>query len=159
CVQTETAKTAKLERGIFEKQPGSAVFWIRYADINGRIRREKAGTRSVARKLYQLRKSQVLEGKRLPQNLRYRQIGFREIAADALEWGRTHKRSHGDDVERMNIALEWFGDTPACSLTPQHIQRKLLEAAKERTWKPATVNRYKALLSLTYRLALENGKV
>jgi len=54
------------ERGIFEKQPGSGIWWICYFDQFGKRRREKAGTKSVAIKLYGKRKQQVLEGKKLP---------------------------------------------------------------------------------------------
>jgi len=35
----------KVQRGIYEKVPGSRVWWIRYADAAGRIRREKAGVK------------------------------------------------------------------------------------------------------------------
>src|ERR1041385_7450816 len=38
--------------GIFEKIKGSGIWWIRYADAYGRERREKAGTRGIAIRLY-----------------------------------------------------------------------------------------------------------
>ena len=59
----------------------------------------------------------------------------------------------------MKLLLDWFGSTPADSLTPLQIEHKLTEVAGERGWKPATISRYKALLSLVYRIALENGTV
>jgi hypothetical protein len=43
-------------RGVFEKVNGSGVWWIRYRDTDGRLRREKAGTKAVAIKLYIKRK-------------------------------------------------------------------------------------------------------
>jgi hypothetical protein len=46
----------KAIRGIFEKVPGSKVWWVRYADANGKIRREKVGNKGVATKLYQKRR-------------------------------------------------------------------------------------------------------
>lgn len=150
---------ANLQRGIYERCPGSGVYWIRYADSTGKIRREMAGTRANAKSLYNLRKAEALQGRKLPQTLRGNPITFARIAQDALEYSRTHKRSAQDDAERMKGLLEWFGNEPADSLTPQQIERKLMAAAKEREWAPATVNRYKALLSLTYRIAAENGKV
>ena len=58
------------QRGIFEKRPGSGIWWICYFDQFGKKRREKAGTKSVAIKLYGKRKQQVLEGKKLPENFR-----------------------------------------------------------------------------------------
>ena len=45
-------------RGIYEKLPGSGIYWVRYADRSGRIRREKAGAKSAAIKLYQKRKTE-----------------------------------------------------------------------------------------------------
>jgi hypothetical protein len=57
-------------RGVFEKVPGSGVWWIRYLDQFGKKRREKAGSKSVAIKLYGKRKQQVLEGKKLPELFR-----------------------------------------------------------------------------------------
>lgn len=60
----KTAKKppAKL-KGIFEKVPGSDVWWARYADASGRIRREKAGTKGMAVKLYQKRKTEAMQGR------------------------------------------------------------------------------------------------
>jgi hypothetical protein len=57
------------ERGIYERDPGNEVWWIRYADVSGRIRREKAGTKSAAITLYRKRKTEVLQGKKLPELL------------------------------------------------------------------------------------------
>jgi hypothetical protein len=37
----------------------------------------------------------------------------------------------------------------------QDIERQF----QKQEWAPATLNRYRALLSLTYRLAIRNGKV
>lgn len=33
-------------RGVYEKEPGSAVWWIRWTDSKGRLHREKAGRKS-----------------------------------------------------------------------------------------------------------------
>ncbi len=49
----------KHQRGIFERPKGSGVWWIRYADGNGRERREKAGTKGMAINLYRVRKTEV----------------------------------------------------------------------------------------------------
>jgi integrase len=43
-------------------------------------------------------------------------------------------------------------------LNPQEIERRLNELAAE-CRKPATVNRYRTLLSLTFSLAVRNGKL
>ncbi|HKW35435.1 MAG TPA: site-specific integrase [Candidatus Acidoferrum sp.] len=146
-------------RGIYEREPGSSIWWIRYADTTGRIRREKAGTKGAAIKLYQKRKTEVLQGKKLPENLRAPMVGFAELAKDALAYSQAHKRSYGDDVIRMEKLLFSFRGRSAESITPRELERFLAENAEENEWAPATINRYRALLSLVYRLGIESGKV
>jgi len=146
-------------RGVFERPKDSNTWWIRYADAEGRIRREKAGTKAQAKNLYQIRKAEALQGKKMPQSLRARAVTFSDLAKDALEYSRIHKRSAADDEERMVLLLKWFGEFSADAITPQQIERKLKAAAAERMWANATVNRYKALISLVYRIGIDNGRV
>lgn len=146
-------------RGIYEREPGSNIWWIRYADATGRIRREKAGTKGAAIKLYQKRKTEVLQGKKLPENLRAPLVAFAELTKDALAYSKSHKRSYGDDVIHMEKVLATFRGRSAESITPRELERFLAQNAEENDWAPATINRYRALLSLVYRLGIENGKV
>ena len=145
----------KKHRGVFEKISKSGMWWIRYADGSGRIRREKVGNRSAALQLYQKRKTQVLQGEKLPENFRAKSVLFSEMAYNALGWAKTHKLSYGDDVIRMKRILGAFGTRTAESITSQDIERWFAE----QTWKPATFNRYKALFSLVYRLGISASKV
>jgi integrase len=55
----------------------------------------------------------------------------------------------------MNKLLEWFCDSRADSITPTDIE----EQFHGERWKPATANRYRALMSLVYRLGIRAGKV
>ena len=86
-------------------------------------------------------------------------MSFAELAQDALAYSKAHKRSYDDDVIRMEKLLAAFRDRPANSITPYDLERHFVQAAEEAEWKPATVNRYRALVSLVYRLAIHNGKV
>ena len=147
------------QRGVYEKVSGSQVYWIRYADSMGRIRREKAGTKSAALTLYRKRKTEVLQRKKLPENLRTPMVSFGELAHDALVYSKTHKRSYESDAFRMPRLLAAFRERPADSITPQDLEHHLNQTAEEGGWKPATVNRYRALISLVFRLGIENGKV
>jgi len=147
------------QRGILEKVPGSGDWYIRYADVTGRIRREKAGTKSAALVLYRKRKTEALQGKKLPENLRAPMVSFAELARDTLAYSRVHKRSYGDDVIRMERLLARFRERAADSMTPQELEQHLAQTAEESDWAPATVNRYRALISLVFRLGIENGKV
>ena len=76
--ETRRARTGKPDRGIFEKVPGSGVWWIRFVDAQGRYRREKAGTWGNADKLLTKRKNEALQGKKLPETLRQRIVPFAE---------------------------------------------------------------------------------
>jgi hypothetical protein len=63
--KTQRGREPAKVRGVYERKPG--VWWIRYADATGRIRREKAGTKSAAQTLYRKRKTEALQGKKLPE--------------------------------------------------------------------------------------------
>jgi site-specific recombinase XerD len=141
---------------VFQKIPGKNLpWWIRYVDAQGRFRREKAGTKSAAIDLYRKRKNEALEGKKLPEKLRRAAATFAEIARDTLLYSKANKLSYNDDVYRMERLLGWFRDYPAEGIIAQDIERRF----EQEHWSSATMNRYRALLSLTYRLAIRNGKV
>ena len=150
----------KGQKGIFERPKASAIWWIRYTDADGRERREKAGTKSTAKLLYQKRKQQALEGKKLPEKLRARTIRFGELLDDAVEHCKRDQvagpnKRYTCRVELIRVAL---GSISVEVLTPQHVARWMTKAQRENGWKPATVNRYKAYISLSFRLGVENGK-
>lgn len=147
------------QRGIYEKAPGTGVWWVRYADATGRIRREKAGTKSSALTLYRKRKTESLQGKKLPENLRTPMVSFVQLAREALAYSKVHKHSYGDDLIRMERLLSRFRDCKADSITAQELEQHLAQTAEELNWAPATVNRYRALISLVFRLGIESGKV
>jgi integrase len=58
----------------------------------------------------------------------------------------------------MERAKAWFRDRSADSVTPQEIERHFEECIEDEKWAPSTVNHYRSLISLTYRLAIRNGK-
>src|SRR5260370_29223949 len=146
-------------RGIFEREPDSGVWWICYFDHIGRRHREKVGSKRAAILRYRKRKQQAREGKKLAEKLRRPSVSFVEIAKDALAYSKAHKRSYGDDVIRMEPILSWFRDRAADSITAQEIEQRLSKSAEENQWAPATINRYRALLSLVYSLGIRNEKI
>jgi integrase len=147
------------QRGIFEKEPGSGIWWICYFDQFGKKRREKAGTKSIAIKLYGKRKQQVLEGKKLPEIFRKPSVDFGQLADDALAYSKRNKRSYKTDVPRFARLKEWFGGQAAEELTPREIEYRLAKVAEKEQWAPSTFNHYRSLLSLSYRLGILNRKV
>jgi hypothetical protein len=81
--KTMPRKVVRKERGVFEKEPGSGIWWVRYY-IDGRERREKAGRRGDAIKLYKLRKTDALRGVKLPTNMKHNGVRFKVIAQEAI---------------------------------------------------------------------------
>ena len=149
----------KKVRGVFERVAGSGTWWICYFDLSGKKRREKAGRKSDAIDLYRKRKMEVLQGKKLPEKLRSKAVSFSVLAQDAIQYSKANKMSYRQDVYRMSKLVGWLGDRFADTITPQEIECWLSEQAHENNWKPATINRFKALLSLIFRLGMQNGKV
>lgn len=155
---TKAGHKARHIRGVYEKVSGSGIWWIRYLDAQGRLRREKAGTKGMAIKLVDKRRTEALKGKKLPETLRRATVTFADISRDALAYSKAHKRTYDDDVQRMERILGWFRDLSADSITPQEIEQHFEECVEQEEWAPSTVNHYRSLLSLTYRLAIRNGK-
>jgi integrase len=146
-------------RGIYERERGSGIWWVRHFDADGRLRREKAGTKRTALALYQKRKTEALQGKKLPETLRRPPVSFEEIAKEALRYSEAHKRTYSDDKQRMDRILGWFKGRSAASITPDEIERHFAECVAEYDWAPSTVNHHRSLLSLAYRLAIRDQKL
>jgi hypothetical protein len=104
----------------------------------------------------------------LPEQFRAKAVTFGELADDAIEWAKAHKLTWEDDQIRLKPLREEFGNRSAESMTPQEIERwfasKGVSRNRDKTrigrsWKPATYNRYKALLSMVYRQGIKNRRV
>lgn len=146
-------------RGIFEKVKGSSIWWVRYTDASGRERREKAGTRAVAQKLWAKRVAEALQGKKLPESLRRKAITFGNLCDAALEYSRANKASYPQDACRIPLLKKALGHRPAAEITPREVEGMLRRLADEYQWSPATLNRMKSLVSLAYRLGVQEGLV
>src|SRR5215469_1022184 len=135
-----TDSLEKKYRGVFEKVPGSGVWWIQYFDLDGKRHREKAGSLSTAKKLVELRRTQRLEGRKLPKP-RSRPLMLGELTDAALAFTEGHA-NHKTNVSRIKVLNAEFGDCAAESITPIQFEA-WLESKTE--WALATKNRYIAL--------------
>lgn len=143
----------KKYRGISYRD-GAFVF--RYTDSQGREHRILVQTLHEALKLYHEKRDMKRKGGMpAPVVLRRNKVTFMEIAKDALRYADEHKRSAKHDHWRMKTLLDWFGDQRADSVMPDKIEKRF----QAQSWTAATWNRYRALLSMTYRIAIRNGKV
>lgn len=142
-----------MRKGIFEKPPGSGVWWINYF-VNGKRHREKVGRKSDAQKLYQVRKADALAGRKLPKLGPATPVTLSKLIDVALEFTAHHKDKRNYEG-KARIVREALGTSAAEELTPQEIERWLRSHCRT----AATGNRYRAFLSLCYREGIRNGLV
>jgi site-specific recombinase XerD len=140
---------------VWERIPGSIVWWIRYRDADGKLRREKVGRKGDAIDLLNKRRNERRVGLKMPDNLRNAGIRLNVLADDIETYSKAHHRDQKHILSRLKKIRLDFGERVADSLTPQEIDAWLTKNTKH----PGTSNRYRALFSLIFREALRNGKV
>jgi integrase len=149
--RSDGVKRKTKTRGVFERIPDSGIWWIHWYDQFGKRHREKIGRHSAAIDAYQKRKNQAREGLFFPELAR-RRVLFKSLCEDFTR----HQPAHWSRSLFTRVR-DWFGVTPAASLTPQRIDEKLNELLRKgRT--PATANRYRAIISAVYSWAIRNGR-
>jgi integrase len=141
-------------RGVFERPPGSGVWWVNYY-FQGKQHREKVGRKSDAIALYQKRKADARRGVKLPELQPQNVTTFGELANQAVHYAKVHLKTWSDYDWKERALREPLGSRPAAEITPQEIDHFLTEHCRT----PATANRFRAFFSLCYRLGMENGKV
>lgn len=141
-------------RGVFERPPGSGIWWINYY-VKGKQHRERVGRKSDANALYQKRKADARRGVKLPELQPQKVTTFGELASGAVAYAKAHLRTWTDYDWKERSLREPFGSRPAAEITPQDIDCFLTANCNT----PATANRFRAFFSLCYRLGMENGKV
>lgn len=149
------ARKGTVDRGLFERPAG--IWWIQYADSTGKRRREKVGMKRTAQALYAKRKRETREGVLLP--VRKKRLLFREIAMEALERSKARNASWQDDVNRAKDLLKEFGNREAESIRPRDITGWMDRFKVERDLAPATVNKYRALLSSIFSYAVQGERL
>jgi integrase len=151
-------KEQKKSRGIFEKHLGTGVWWIRYTDGSGRYRREVAGSWAQARDLLKKRHGEALQRKKLPETLRVRVVSFDDLADAAIAHIKKSYARAADDLARMELLKKHFSG-PADAVTASEVKRVLNALTAEKRWAASTRNHHHNLVSLAYRLGIEDEKV
>jgi integrase len=147
-------------KGLYERDKGSGILWIRWTDAQGKLHRERVPSRSAAKTLLAKRRTEALQEKKLPELFRKR-VTFNSLAQDALEHSRAEndpKVTH-DFKLKIDRILPEFGDRSADSITKQEIVRWLTKESEAREWKPSTRNRWQAAFSLIYRVGVGNERI
>ena len=141
-------------RGLWEREPGSEIWWIRYR-VGSVLKREKAGAHGAAKELLNKRKNEIREGIKMPENMRQASPRFKTLCDDILVFSKKHHRDFRSVEIRIKKIVTDFGETPADRIKPADIDACLSRVTKT----PATSNRNRALFSLIFREAVRNGKI
>jgi integrase len=140
-------------RGVYEHPRGSRVWWIQYFE-HGRRRRERVGRKSDAKTLYQKRKTQILQGDKLPE-LQRRKVAVRDLVDLALSFARDNGRLMRNYEGKAAWLKDALGDRPAEDLLPSEVKA----AIHRQGGSAATFNRYRSFISLCYREGQREGLV
>jgi site-specific recombinase XerD len=158
-------------RGVFQRPPGSGIWWISYFDSNGQHHREKIGRRSVAVEAYVKRKREIREGRYVPP-VRKMKMTFKTLADRAL----ADRRLRLSPMTCLNDAgllrrLD-LGKIAATEVTPLMVDDALikLQADNEHVPKSAkgrrtgrlsgsTLNIYRSFLNNIFAYGIRHGEV
>ena len=163
------------QRGVFERPPGSGVWWVCYFDENGRRHRERVGPKRLAVKVYAKRKTEIAERRFFPERIKRRDVllaGFiteyvervkgQARHRDAERYGRVWSHVLGQrplrqitrgDVER-HVAKRLAGGLVLPFKRPRAKQAAPVKAAPAMV---ATVNRELAFLKHLFNVAIADG--
>lgn len=165
----KTQPTDTLPRGIFVR---GSMFWIRYADANGQLRREPGGaTIKQAESKLKFRRGEkatgvvpVLRMDRLKQAKEQDANTFGAWIDAAEEYHKKHSsEAHAYDFGRKCIFLRSkFGSMPIADVTRGAILDWMEEAAEggitgQEEWGPSNWNRYHSCWSSIFTLAIERA--
>jgi integrase len=157
--------------GVYQRKDRNDEYWILYYDENGKRQREGCGhSKQHAKIVLEERRREVRLARQLPELAeakRVAKVTFGDIAKDALAYCQRHAEP-GRDRQKMDRMTEWWGDVSAASITASEIERRFASMTVRSYRGPngskkpitgATANRYRALLSLTFRIAQREKKV
>lgn len=146
----------KRHKGVYEKLPGSNIWWIRWTDASGIRRKKKIGAYAAACKYYDAKSLESRVGV-LPTQQHGAKLS--ELVTEAIAYAKGHHKAAKDFEQRVNLVLPAFGNRPAHSITTGELQRWMDKMAAERDWTPGTRNRVRSSLSTVWREAQRSGKV
>src|SRR5580700_5005963 len=157
----KTKPESEPKRGVYERDKGSNIWWIRWTDQEGKRHREKVGSYGNAEKLLEKRHTDVLEGRKVPVLSRTKSVSFDALCDDALSHSRAEnspKQTYELET-RIKVLRSVFGSRAAESIKKRDIIDWLNEQSETREWKPASRNRWQATFSLIFRVGIDNERI
>jgi integrase len=147
------------DRGLFQR---NGVWWIRWTCHYGHEHREKGGSKSLARQLYERRKTAARYERFCLNEARARQkrdanSSFDRVVARYLEWAREHRpRSMRYRECAIKKLTESFSGRQLDSITQADVERHQKRRQSEGV-RPATINRERSTLSHLFAMAIKWG--
>jgi site-specific recombinase XerD len=146
-------------KGVYEKSPGSGIWWIRWTNAQGKRVTESIGRHGDAVTMYRQRITEKRAGLIIPIGKSARGVRFSSLVEDVLKFSESNHRDQRNFKQRIEVAKEHLGNRAADSITPKELGEWLSEMAEENEWTAATFNRYKAAISKAYKIGMQNRRV
>lgn len=143
------------DTGLYERVPGSGVWWIQWSDGQGKKHREKAGSKEAARKLYQERKTRVLRNEKLPELVARKVLTVKDMV-ERYRPSWEAKKSARDDDRYAAYWIEAIGNLAANEVRPSDIEAWRSHRIKVDKVTGATCNRACAFLRRIFNLAIRD---
>jgi integrase len=151
------ARPGGKDRGLFQRK-GDKAWWIRWQCHLGHDHQEKVGSKSFAKQLHAMRRTQVKEQKfclHLEREKRKRneQAKFDEVAKRYLTWAKQYKpKSFAYRNTAMNHLIAHFGDKPLTKIDKVEVE-KFIQHGLDSGMAPASINRCRSVLSTLFAKA------
>ncbi len=148
----------KKHRGVFEREKGSNIWWVRFMDVDGKRKARCIGAFSDAVNFYEAEKVRVRKRIIAPV-ASHRGVRYKQLVEAALVYNEQSHRDQRNFAQRLLATLDQFGHRMADTITPAEIAEWFSQMEDEREWTPATINRYRAAMSKAFKLGIADGKV
>lgn len=148
----------QVHKGVFEKDKGSSIWWVRYVDVDGKRKARSIGTFGDAVNFYEGVRARIRKNVVAPPST-HRGVRYSALVDDALAYNETSHTDRRNFTQRLEVTREMFGYRVCESITPAEIQDWFGEMEDERDWSPATINRYRAVMSKAFKLGIQSQKV
>src|ERR1039457_4407649 len=148
----------KRHRGVFEREKGSNIWWVRFVDVDGKRKATCIGSFSNAVDFYEAEKVRVRKRIIAPVASR-RGVRYKQLVEAALVYNEQSHRDQRNFAQRLEAILDQFGHRMADTIITAEIAEWFAQMEDERGWTPATINRYRAAMSKAFKLGIADGKV
>lgn len=147
------ANMKALPKGI-RYYPEKKVFGIDIHADGQRIRKSNLPNRTTAERVLAKLRTDIAEGKYLDKK-KIKNPFFSVVVTEYKGWAQSRKKSYNTDESRIKVLMNEFGDKKLADLSPKVIEKFLAKLMEQEGRSSATCNRYRALLSRIFNLAID----